>query len=297
MRGVKKMHRYGSVLLIVLAAILWGTTGTAQTFAPEGANPLVLGAVRLIIGGGALLGLVVLQGKLKKGKWPLTATLVAAGGMAAYQPLFFSAVSLTGVAIGTVVAIGSAPILAGMLEWIFRRKVPQQKWWIATCLGVIGCVLLFLSGQDIHLNPLGILLALGAGLSFAAYTLVSKTLLQHHPPEAVVAVVFTLAAIVLSPLLFFHDLSWLKEPNGISVALHLGILTTAVAYVLFVRGLVTVNASTAVTLALIEPLTAALLGVMVVGEVLTLIAYCGMGLMFLGLYLLTVTNQSRPEKN
>lgn len=61
--------------------------------------------------------------------------------MAAYQPLFFSAVSVTGVAIGTVVAIGSASVLGGLIEWLFKRKAPAPVWWIATLLAIVGCIL------------------------------------------------------------------------------------------------------------------------------------------------------------
>jgi len=121
--GKGNVTRRASSFLVLLAAVLWGTTGTAQAFAPESAHPMAVGAMRLAIGGGALLLFVLMRGKLRKGKgWPVAPTAVAAASMAAYQPLFFSAVATTGVAVGTVVAIGSAPVLAGLLEYIFGGK-------------------------------------------------------------------------------------------------------------------------------------------------------------------------------
>lgn len=283
-----------SVLLVLMAAILWGTTGTAQYFAPNDTSPLAIGAVRLLIGGIVLLLYVMIQRKLVLSDWPIGITIVAAASMAAYQPLFFSAVSMTGVAIGTVIAIGSAPILAGMLEYMLHRKIPSIKWWAATILAIIGCSLLFLSSEHVRIDIFGITLAVGAGISFAIYTLVSKKLLTYkHPPEAIVAVIFSLAAILLAPVLLFQNLSWLIQPIGLVVAIHLGVIATAIAYILFVTGLKGTPASTAVTLSLAEPLTAALLGVFIVGEVLTFPAVIGIGLVFFGLSL--VTYESRKD--
>ncbi|WP_202080862.1 EamA family transporter [Caldalkalibacillus salinus] len=290
------MKHYLSVLLVLFAAMLWGTTGTAQTFVPE-AHPVAVGAMRLAVGGLVLLVLVYIQGHLNLKGWPLSATGIAAISMAAYQPFFFSAVAVTGVAIGTVVGIGSAPILAGVLEWLFKGRVPDKKWWLATVLAIIGCLLLFTTEQDVSVSPLGVLLALGAGLSFAVYTFMNKQLIEHHPPEAAVAVVFTLSAIILSPLLFLFDLSWVLQGQGIAVALHLGVFATAVAYLLFSKGLLGVPASTAVTLALAEPLTAAMLGVFIVGEVLTLLAWGGIFLLFLGLGLLSFERTPKTGTN
>jgi DME family drug/metabolite transporter len=281
-----------AVFLVLLAAILWGTTGTAQTFAPESASPVVIGAVRLAIGGPALLIFAYFQGKLNYQGWTVVPVIIAALGIALYQPLFFSAVKATGVAIGTVIAIGSAPILTGILEWIVRWKVPERNWWIATFLAIIGCLLLIKNDHEVSVTLLGVMMAIGAGLSFAIYTLVTKHLLKQHTPEAVVGVVFTLGAIFLTPFLFEYNLTWLLNLNGIGVALYLGLFATAFAYIFFARGLIGVPASTAVTLSLAEPLTAALLGVFIVGEMLAPIAWIGVCLLFIGLGLLS----SKPSQ-
>lgn len=289
--GGRRLVNRIPLLFVLLAAVLWGTTGTAQTFAPENTNPIALGAIRLALGGLTLLIIVLFLGKLDIKNLPMKATLIAALSMAFYQPLFFSAVKMTGVAIGTAVAIGSSPILAGLLEWLIGKRRPSNVWWGATLLSIVGCLLLFINKDAVSVNPLGVLLALGAGLSFATYTIVSKELLRLHQPETVVAIVFTLSAVLLAPFLFFLDLSWLLEFNGIAVSLHLGIFATAIAYLLFSKGLIFVPASTAVTLSLAEPLTAALLGVFLVGEQLTTIAWVGIGLLFLGITLLTTSKE------
>lgn len=273
---------------VLLAAILWGTTGTAQSFAPQSAHPIAIGMARIAIGGLTILLIVSLQRKLTFHNWPIKATIIAALSMGLYQLFFFSGVKLTGIAVGTVIGIGSAPIIAGLMEWIFLRKVPQKAWWSATCLAIIGCLLLFSSNTSIHIDSFGIALAIGAGASFAVYSIVSKEILARQAPEVAVAVVFTLSALILSPCLFFVSLDFLTTTSGLAVALHLGIVATGIAYLLYNKGLLTVPSSTAVTLALAEPLTAALLGVFLVGEHLTIQAWIGVGLLFTGIALLTI---------
>ncbi len=282
---------------ILGAAVLWGTTGTAQAFAPADTSSLAIGAVRLAIGGGVLLLLALLRGSLRRGQqWPIGATLLGSVSMAAYQPAFFAGVAKTGVAVGTMVAIGSAPIIAGFIGLIVYRERPSRHWLLATGLAIIGCSLLVTAGGRVTVNMTGVLLALGAGACYAVYTYASKVLVAHLPVDAVTAVVFTLGALFLSPLLFVLDLSWLADGRGLAVALHLGLLATAAAYALYVRGLMRVRAETAVTLALGEPLTASLLGVILLGERLNFIGFTGIGFLFSGLALLTQAESMNTDR-
>jgi DME family drug/metabolite transporter len=143
----------------------------------------------------------------------------------------------------------------------------------------------------------GVLLALAAGLAYAGYAVASKGLLEDHPPDAVTAVVFCLAALLLAPILLWADLRWLVQPRGLAAALHLGLVATAVAYTLFARGLRVLPVATAVSLSLAEPLTAALLGIIVLGERLTMVAVLGAGLMLAGLVTLaTGTEGTEGER-
>ncbi len=273
--------------LVLIAALLWGTTGTAQALAPAGATPLAVGALRLLIGGSALLVLALARGAFRRGgSWPPGATFLATVSMAAYQLCFFAAVARTGIAVGTVVAIGSGPIVAGLLGMIFLTERPTARWLLATALAIAGCTLLALADPGpggLRLDALGVLLAVGAGASYAVYTIASKALLAHQLPDAVTAVAFFGGALLLAPLLFVVDLSWLLEPRGLLVALHLGLPATALAYWCYIRGLLTVPAASAVTLALAEPVTAALLGVIVIGERLSGPAWLGVALVASGL--------------
>lgn len=268
---------------ILLAAVLWGTTGTARAFTPESAHPLAIGAIRLAIGGGFLLFIAFLKGRFSLRNWPLFYTFLAALAIALFQPFFFSAVSMAGVAIGTVVAIGSAPLFTGLIEWVFLKSRPRMIWWIATFFSISGCLLLFVAREAVNFNPVGIILALGAGFSFSIYTLINRKLVMGQRSLTVVAIVFIVAALILSPFMLLLDMRWFGTIQGLTVSLHLGIMATGIAYLLFTKGLKQVSSSTAVTLSLAEPLTATLLGVFILQETLILPSWIGIGLIISGL--------------
>jgi DME family drug/metabolite transporter len=280
-----KSHGYW---LILLAACLWGTNGTAQALAPQGAQPIIIGTLRIALGGLTLLGIAAMRGVLRDGKrWSFWPTFLGALSMAAYQMFFFAGVDRTGVAVGTIVGIGSTPILAGPIGFLMRGERPSRRWVFATILGLIGCTLLITAGEKIHLDLLGIFLAICAGGSYAVFTTVSKGLLDEHAPEAVMAVTFSLGACFVMPLLFTAKLDWLAQPAGFLVILHLGVITAGFAYTLFARGLRVVPVATAASLTLGEPLTAGLLGVLFLHEALSTLAVFGILLIFIGLVILT----------
>lgn len=280
-----------SYLVVLVGAILWGTTGTAQTFMPQTIHPLAVGASRLAIGGFSLLVILLIMRKIDFRNWPWRSTLYAAISMAIFQYLFFSSVRLTGVAIGTVVTIGSAPVFSGIIEWLLVKRRPTRVWIMATALAIIGCALLFLNKDGIVVNPVGIAMSLGAGLLFAFYTLVNKDVLDKVDPVPAVAVIFSMSALMLMPFLFLFETEGLMTGRGISVVLYLGIVTTSVAYILFSAGLKRIPSSSAVTLSLAEPLTAAILSVIVVGERLTGTSWMGIAMLLGGILVLTLSGR------
>ncbi len=281
--------------LVLLAAILWGTTGTAQALAPAECSPQTIGALRLLIGGIGLGAVAFfstghLPLGLDKGK-----TLIAGLFVACYQLCFFWGVALSGVAVGTMVAIGSAPVFAGLLELVLLRRSPTAIWLTSTTLAIIGCVFLFGYTVQLDIKPVGLLFAAGAGFSYSFYSLLMKELLLGHGPVSVAAAVFCIGALALLPFLFNTDLSWVATGRGVLVVMHLGIFATALSYYLFCRGLASISVSTGVTLSLAEPFTAALLGVVLLGERLGSWGWVGLGLLISGLLLLVLQGTRSAE--
>lgn len=275
--------------LVLMAAVLWGTTGTAQGLAPAGSHPFAVGTMRLVVGGMALFLLAWARGSLPiRSRWPLASTAWAAVFIAGYQLCFFGGVARTGVAVGTVVAMGTSPVAAGILGRVIRREPIRLRWGVATVLAVSGCALLTFSKGAVQVDPTGIGLAIGAGISYAVYTVAMKGILEQQAPEAAMAVCFSMAAVFLSPVLLEADMRWLMRPAGMAVALHLGVVATALAYWCFANGLRSLPVGNAASLSLAEPLTAAILGMVVLGERLSPPALTGIFLIFLGIVVLSV---------
>lgn len=277
-------------IFIILAAILWGTTGTSQELAPEAATPLAIGTLRLLVGGTALSTLAFSRGELHwHSDWLRIETVFMGLSTAFYQLTFFAGVSLTGVAVATIIAIGSAPIFTGILGYLFEGEILQRRWWMATGLAVCGGILLAFAGDEtMKVDPLGMLLALCAGFSYGIFALSNKRLIAVFSSDAAMAVSFSLGALLLLPILLFVNISWILSFEGAIVVLHLGLIATGLAYMLFGRGLKTVAISTAGTLSLVEPLTAALLGIFLLGEQLNTFGLMGIFALFLGLLILVI---------
>ncbi len=283
------------VWLILLAAILWGTTGTAQELGPDAASPLVVGSLRLLIGAAALVAIAALRKTGAGWRWLVRpATLFAAIGVAAFQLFFFSAVSRTGVAVGTLLALGSAAVFVGLIEAMFGRAVPNRRWVVATTPAVMGLAILAISTRgDAAVDGDGVLLALAAGLSYATYIVSAAELAQLGSIRHSTAAVFSLAAVAVVPIALSQDLSFVRTAEGAAMVLWLGFATLALAYLLFSSGLRDTGASTAATLSLAEPVTATILGVAVLAERPGPAAWLGIALIILGLVLASRT--SRPE--
>jgi DME family drug/metabolite transporter len=219
---------------------------------------------------------------------------IAVGG---YQLCFFAAVRLTGVAVGTVLAIGSAPVFTGMISRLTGGPALTIRWLIATAAAVAGCGVLVTGGQAAGVQPGGVGLALLAGLCYAVYAVTAARLISGGISETtVLGVLFGGAAILLAPALAATSPGWLLSGRGLAVTAYLGLVTTVLAYLLYGRGLRTVPAPAAVTLGLAEPVVAALLGVVVLGERLTGPVVAGLVLVGLAIAILTTGRQPRADR-
>lgn len=278
---------------VVAAAVLWGTAGTAGLLIT--ADPIGVAAARLVIGGVllAFLARASLRSLLSPG------LLAAAVAVAAYQLCFFAAVSRTGVAIGTVVAIGSGPVFTGLLSWLMHRQVPSSRWAAGTAAAIAGCAALIAGGgaQAGSQVVSGILFALAGGVVYAFYAVsAARAISGGASSDAVMGVLFGGAAVIMLPVLLWSGTGWLATPSGLAAALYLGAGTTALAYVLYGRGLRTTPVATAATLALAEPAVAALLGLVVLHESLSPVSIAGLALLALSLVAVAVPERALESR-
>ena len=279
-----------ALLFLAGACLCFGTSGTAQALGPDNSSPLVVGAARLLLGAIGLFALI----KFREPKnLPRNLLWIGALAVALFQVTFFSGVRLTGVAMGTVIALGSAPAITEILNWLIYKKLPTIRWIFATCVTAAGITLLFLSKGEIKIDLAGVLLSLGAGASYASYALVSKELLNRGvTPNVVMSTLFIRGAVLTAPLLLLllDDGSWLFKLDSFAMILWLSFVSLTLAYFLYIRGLAQTSTSNAATITLIEPVTATFLAAVILREAITLGQWIGIVLVIAGLALVDRKN-------
>jgi DME family drug/metabolite transporter len=250
---------------------------------------VAVGAAR-VIGGGLLLLLVSLRGGalrrlMARGTRTRWLLVIAAAAAAVYQTAFFAATARAGVAIGTVVTIGAAPVFTGVLSVVTRRPGrPGARWLAATAAAVAGCAMLVTGGHASAASAAGVALALLASCCYAVYAVTASYLITGGAQDrAVIGAIFGGAAVLLLPVLLTSPMGWVATGPGLAVAAYLAVLTTALAYLLYARGLRTTAVTTATTLGLAEPAVAAVLGLALLGEHLTAAGLAGLGILAISL--------------
>jgi DME family drug/metabolite transporter len=280
-------QRARAVVAALCSALLFGTSGTILVNAPHGADAWSVGCLRLAIGGLTLALAAHWRYRSLAEAWRpahLRSTLLGAVGVAVFQLGYFLAVERTGVAIGTVVTIGSGPVLTGLIDAVRTRHRPPSAWLLGTALSVGGVALLGTAGRATHTDPVGVLLALAAGLGWAVFSAVGKRQIDGGVRSTgSMAAIFCGGAVLMAPVLLWHSPVWVASARGASVALGLGVLTVGVAYTSYGWALRHLPAPTVITLTLLEPITASLLAAVVVHEGIRAAGWAGVALVVVGL--------------
>ncbi|NMH60567.1 DMT family transporter [Alteromonas ponticola] len=287
-------------LAIVAASILWGTTGTAATFAAD-VNPLAIGAFAMGIAG-ILMSFSAFASLRDDAINMLERPYLVVFGsvcVALYPLAFYSSMWWSGIAIGTVISLASAPFFAALLERLICKKSISPQWWVCFFVGATGMTLLSLGKiPDTHDTNIGsrgawgVLLGLVAGLTYAGYSWAARELINHGvQAKSSLAGIFGGAAILLLPSLFFTGDNLFASKVSTYVLIYMAVIPMFLGYLLFGYGLKSMHASDATLLTLIEPVVATLLAIYLLGEAFNVVGWIGMVMISLCLIL-----QSIPQR-
>jgi len=293
--------RFKGVFAIIIASFLWGTTGTAASYAPD-VNSLAIGAFSMGVGG--LLLAFTSRNRLSKDyrlmlEQPKTLILGAAS-VFIYPLAFYTSMRYSGVAMGTVVSIATAPFFAAILERVISKINISLQWVISFIIGAIGITLLAFGSDSsrhlvgsIHQQSVGILLGCIAGLTYAGYSWAAKRLIEKgvHSNSSM-AGMFGCAALLLLPSLWFTGDNLFSSATNAVVSLYMAIIPMFLGYLLFGFGLNFIEASKATLITLIEPLVATVLAVLIIGEKFKVIGWVGVALISLCLLIQTLKPKS-----
>lgn len=302
-RALKSASQYQSgAFSILFASVLWGTTGTAASFADQ-VSPLAIGAFAMGVGGviQALLSLRSIVNSLSQLKRFKVSLIVSGAALAVYPLAFYTSMQLSGVAIGTVISIASAPFFTVLLERLIGKEGGVSfQWWMSFALGVLGIVLLVLDREDGNTSGsdsgylLGILLGLLAGLSYAVYSWVAKSMIDCGiKSQAALGCIFAGGALMLIPSLWFTGDNLFSGATNSMVAVYMAVVPMCIAYLAYGYGLRHVEVSSATLLTLFEPVVAAVFAVWIVGERISVLGW--LGIAFIGVCLILQTMESRTR--
>ncbi len=294
-------HALG-VIAILFSAVVWGTTGTAATFAPD-VSAAAIGAAAMGVGGLAQ-ALLAARGiyRTRVTLWDQRRLLVTGGLAVAIYPLaFYGSMRLAGVTVGTVITIGSAPLLSALIEYLLEGRRLTLRWSIGALVGLIGMALICVAENSSHAAtigaqsvPLGVVLGLIGGLTYALYSWTArKMMLQGAASSVAMGATFGLGGLMLMPVLFLTGGPFLASWTNAAVGLYMAAVPMFLGYIAFGYGLARVQASTATVITLFEPVVAAVLAVLIVGERLPAMGWLGVVMVVGCLAIITLPSSIR----
>lgn len=290
-----KNQRLLGILAVGTAASMWGTVGPVVQLYPEG-TAFQYAAMRNLFGIAALWLMVALLKQrtkyTKQDVWPM---LLGGVGTAAFMPFYTLGFQRAGVAIAAIVAIGSAPIFTGIVARVLFKRTPGKPWFIGTGLAVFGVALLNFPSGDSQVHIDGVLFATVCGLAYAFQATGMEMLGKRHHPVQSVAPIWTVGTILQAPIVFGKDFSFLSDPLLLAGTVYGGVFTVAITFSMFTWGIARVGSATAVTVGLMEPITAAALGVTLLGETIAPIGVIGIVSVLAGLVVVSRPDNTSPR--
>lgn len=288
----------GGLFPLVAAGILWGTGGLLGALVQDrtGLAPIAVAAYRLGVGGAilVLVSLLVHRG-IPRGRaaWR---RIGAVGALAAiFQACYFAAIAASSVVLATLVTIGAAPVVVALVDHVTGRRPVDRRRGATLFLAVAGlAILVGVPTTDATGLIAGAALSLIAATAFAAVTIVTARPVPDLDAVTATGYGFLGGAALLTLPAAGTGLTITPTPATLLAVAALGLAPTAVAYALFFHGLPAAGAATAAVLTLLEPLTATVLAVLVLGERLTPVAWTGAGLLAIALVLTATTTAREP---
>ena len=269
------------VTYTAVATSLIGTIGTAAELGPDSMGAVATGAWRGLIGAVGLLVLSTVRGQAPwRYRLPVRWVVLGAVGVAVSQLLFFEAMARTGVAVGTLVAIGIGPLAAGLIDWLAYRQVPDRRWLLGTLLSLAGVALLSGGAAEVVWSGVGLAVVAGCGIPCQGFA--AQQLMRDRPLVTAMATVLVAGSVAMLPAALGAVDTIFASAASTSTVLYLGLVTVMLAHSLWGAGLKRLTLSVAVVVGLLEPAVAATLAMTVLSEPVTAALLAGICLVIMG---------------
>ncbi|CAN5411212.1 hypothetical protein BH09ACT10_BH09ACT10_29310 [soil metagenome] len=251
---------------VLLGAALFGTVGIAKELGPDAPN-IQVAWLRVLLAS-LVFGAFAWRGRGLREAWGSESLWIAGLAQAAFQIAIFTAFSRIGVGGGTLIGIGLAPLITGIL-----KRAWSWVWALSTALGLAGLGLLVGGGSVTDVR--GIVAGLCAATALSVY-IIAIGRPSSGSPQAELSAIFGVAALALAiPAVLASGGDWLSGPSGWVMIVYIALVPTVLAYRLYNSGGAFLPASMTATFGLMEPVIATVLGVIVLDEAVTVPAVIG----------------------
>ena len=288
--------KYTGVVLVMLAAICWGISGViADILMTKGWSPVVVSFYRGVIG---LLFFSVWFLLHFKKNWIVSPRLymwssLAGLGVAGNFTFYFLSIQASSVAVAATLMY-TAPVFVLITSFLLRLERSTWFKWFSIVGVLLGIVLLTgaYNTDSISVSFIGAATGLASAVSYALFIFAFKQASAIGKPQLTLTIAFLSFCLILFLLIDHQEATTVLTSPDVSWFLLLGIVGAGLSFVLYLVGIRSTTAATASMVAMVEPVTASLLGVMLLGDDLAIIQVLGMVIILSTITLLSVKQSS-----
>lgn len=282
---------YAAYGCVMAAASMWGCIGIFNRhLSALGISPQAIVLLRNL-GGMVILGLLflvvdrsVFRIKLRHLPYFLGSGLI---GILLFTLCYFRSQQVSSLAVAAILLYIAPTFVVIFSALIWKDKITKSKI-AALVIAFLGCS--FVTGiwsGGLRLTPEGLLVGLGSGLFYAMYSIFGRFALAHYPPFTVTFYTFLVAGIgscfLAKPI---EVVQIAANPSALLLVLGLTVFATALPYILYNKGLAKIDSGKASILASVEPVVAAIVGILAFGEPMTLWVVLGLVCILISVYIL-----------
>ncbi|RPF50403.1 DMT family transporter [Aquisalibacillus elongatus] len=284
--------KYTGVGLVMLAAIFWGITGgIADILMDKGWDPIVISLYRGAVGFLFFLAWFLFRFRQNWTHSPhlYLWSILAGIGVAGNFTFYFLSIQASSVAVAATLMY-TAPVIVLLISFLFR--IERSSWFKWGCIAGVLMGITLLTGayntESISVSFIGVATGIAAGVSYALFIFGFKNASSKGKPQPSLIIATITFCIILFLVSDKAEAATVLVSNDIGWFILLGTVGSGLSFIIYLIGIRRTSPSTASMVAMVEPVTASLFGVMILGDHLTFIQLIGMVLILVTITVLSV---------
>ncbi|CQR47534.1 putative DMT superfamily transporter inner membrane protein [Paraliobacillus sp. PM-2] len=288
--------RYVGVGLVMLAAFCWGITGgIADILMNKGWDPIVISLYRGAIG--LLCFFIWFLVRIRKNLILSTRlcvwSLLAGIGIAGNFTFYFLSIQASSVAVAATLMY-TAPVFVLLISFLLR--IERSTWFKWGCITSVLLGIIMLTGvyhtESVSVSLYGVAAGLASGLSYTLFIFGFKNASTIGKPQTTLTISFFTFCLVLLLFVDKGAVAAVATSDDIGWFLLLGVIGAGISFMLYLIGIRSTTAATASMVSMVEPVTASLFGVLLMGDHLSIIQFLGMVVILITITLLSVKHSN-----